>query len=212
MGTDVVVVVEVVVVAGSVVVVVPGATVVVVDELVEEEVDGGIVVVLVVADVVLGIDVDDAGVDVAVEVVVVEAETVVVVVGGAAGMIVAAMVDEPVTDTRRTWITPAMMSDGEPVTTREAFGASIPEFARTSFAEPSIVMSALLPGTNLMAGVAGVLPLSVSCDEPVTTSRPPVSLLHARVSFAAVPHASTSDESVPVTLDELVTLRFPASQ
>jgi hypothetical protein len=88
----------------------------------------------------------------------------------------------------------------------------MPELARTSFEEPSIVMSALLPGTNLIAGVAGVLPLIVSCDEPVTTRRPPVSLLHARVSFAAVPHASTSDESVPVTFEELVTLRFPPSQ
>ena len=197
------------VVVVDVVLIVPGETVVVVEEVVDVEVDDAIVVALVVVGAALVVDVE---VDIVVEVVVVEAAIVVVVVDGTMGRTVAAMVDEPVTETRRAWMTPAVVNDEEPVTTIGVLGASIPEFARTNFEEPSTVMSAVFPGRSLIAGVVGVFPLRVSCDEPVTMSRPPVSLLHARVSFEAVAHASTSVESVPVTFDELVMLRFPASQ
>ena len=197
------------VVVVDVVLIVPGETVVVVEEVVDVEVDDAIVVALVVVGAALVVDVE---VDIVVEVVVVEAAIVVVVVDGTMGRTVAAMVDEPVTETRRAWMTPAVVNDEEPVTTIGVLGASIPEFARTNFEEPSTVMSAVFPGRSLIAGVVGVFPLRVSCDEPVTMSRPPVSLLHARVSFEAVAHASTSVESVPVTFDELVMLKFPASQ
>jgi hypothetical protein len=197
-------VVVVVVVVRSVVVVVPGATVDVVVE--EEEVDVGIVVVVGTTVVVV------VEVEVDVEVVVVDAATVVVVVAGAAGMTVAVMVDEPVIEARRAWITPAVVIDDEPVTTIGVSGASMPEFARANFEEPSTVMSALFPGAKLIEGVAGVLPFNVNCDEPVTTTRPPVSLLHARISFNAVLHARTSRASVPATLDELVTFNEPANQ
>jgi hypothetical protein len=198
------------VVVVDVVVEVPGETVVVVEELVDVEVDDAIVVALVVVGETLVV----AGEVVVVEllIVVVEAATVVVVVAGGVGMTVAVIVEEPVTETRRALKTPAVVTDDEPVTTIGVLGASIPEFARTTFDEPSTVRSAMFPGTKLIAGVVGVLPFNVSCEEPVTTRRPPVSLLHARVSFAAVPHAKTSFASVPVTFDELVTFNDPANQ
>jgi hypothetical protein len=183
---------------------------VVIVEVVEVVVVAAGVVLVVVAGSVVVVEVGNEVVEVVL--VVVDAAAVVVVVAGGAGMTVAVTVDEPVTETRPIWMTPAVLIDDEPVARSEAFGASIPEFARTSFEEPSTVMSAVFPGRSLIAGVVGVFPLRVSCDEPVTMSRPPVSLLHARVSFEAVAHASTRDESVPVTFDELVTLRFPASQ
>ena len=186
------------------------AAVDVVVDVVEVVVVAAGVVLVVVAGSVVVVEVGNAVVEV-VEVVV-DAAAVVVVVAGGAGVTVAVTVDEPVTERRPIWMTPAVLIDDEPVARSEAFGASIPEFARTNFEEPSTVMSAVFPGTSLIAGVAGVSPLSVSCDEPATMSRPPVSLLHARVSFEAVAHASTSVESVPVTFDELVMLRFPASQ
>jgi hypothetical protein len=179
-------VVDVVVVAAGVELVVVGGIVVVVE--------GGCVVAVVLL------------------IVVVEAATVVVVVGGGVGITVTVRVEEPVTEARRAWMTPAVVIDDEPVTTIGVLGASIPEFARTTFEEPSTVRSAMFPGTKLIAGVAGVLPFNVSCEEPVTTRRPPVSLLHARVSFAAVPHAKTSLASVPFTFDELVTFNDPANQ
>ena len=194
--------------AGTVEVVVVVAAVDVVVDVVEVVVVAAGVVLVVVTGSVVVVEVGNE----VVEVVLVDAAAVVVVVDGGAGMTVAVTVDEPVAETRPIWMTPAVLIDDEPVARSEAFGASIPEFARTNFEEPSTVMSAVFPGTSLIAGVAGVFPLSVSCDEPVTTSRPPVSLLHARVSFEAVAHASTSVESGPVTFDELVTLKFPASQ
>jgi hypothetical protein len=200
------------------VVVVPGATVVVVDELVEVGVVAGIVVV-VVEEVTAVVVVTARGVVVDVElgmvevvVVLVDAAAVVVVVAGGAGMTVAVIAEEPVTETRRAWITAAVVINDEPVATIEVFGASIPELAITSFEDPSTVRSALLPRTNLMAGVDDVLPFSVTWDEPATRNFPPVSLLHARKSFVGVPHAKTSVASVPVTFEELVTLREPANQ
>ena len=93
-----------------------------------------------------------------------------------------------------------------------AFGASIPEFVRVSLEDPSTVIPALLPGAKLIAGVVGVLPFNVSCDEPERNSRPPVSLLHARRSFVSVPHAKTKDTFAPVILDEIVALSDPANQ
>jgi hypothetical protein len=186
------------------VVVVPAAMVVVVDELVE--VEAGIVVVLVAVGVLLVVMVEVVGE------VVVDAASVVVVVDGGAGITVEVIAEEPVIETRRAWMTPDVVIDDEPVAMIGVFGASIPELASTSFEDPSTVRSALLPGTNLIAGVVGVLPFRVSCDEPVTRSFPPVSLLHARRSFVAVPHAKTSVASVPVTFEELVTLKEPANQ
>jgi hypothetical protein len=152
-----------------------------------------VVVVVAVAVVVVGIVVVVLGaIDVVGVVVEVEAATVVEVVAGGGDTTAAVTVDDPVTERRRKWITPAVVIDDEPIAMREASGASMPELVRISFEEPSMVRSALLPGAKLIEGVAGVLPFNVNCEEPVTTIRPPVSLLHARVSFAAVPHARTS--------------------
>jgi hypothetical protein len=182
--------------------------VVVVVVAVDEEVTAGVVVVVVAGSVVVVVEPGTAEV----VVVLVDAATVVVVVVGGAGMTVAVIVEEPVTEIRRAWMTAAVVIDDEPVAMIAVFGASIPELASTSFEDPSTVRSALLPGTNLMAGVVGVLPFRVSCDEPVARSFPPVSLLHARRSFVGVPHAKTREASVPVTFEELVTLREPANQ
>jgi hypothetical protein len=205
------------------VVVVPGATVVVVEvdgvlvvvagRVVEVDVDVGTVVVLfgiVVVDVVVVVG---TVVEVVVLVVVVEAATVVVVVvGTGTGMTVMVIAEEPVTDKRLACMTPAVVIDDEPVTTIGVLGESIPEFTKTNFEEPSTVRSAMFPGTKLIAGVAGVSPFNVTWEEPVTSNLPPNPLLHARVSFVAVPHAKTSLASVPDTLDELVTLNDPANQ
>jgi hypothetical protein len=145
-------------------------------------------------------------------VVVVEAATVVVVVAGGAGITVAVRLEDPVSETRLAWMTPAVVIQAEPVARIGAFGASMPELERAIFDDPLIVISALLPGVKLIVGVAGVLPFKVSCDEPVTAKRAPDSLLQARRSIDEVPHANTSDASVPVTLDELVTLNDPPNQ
>jgi hypothetical protein len=172
----------------------------VVELLVEVEVFGLVVVVLVDVDVVVVV----AGL-----VVVVDAATVVGVLGAAMFTVT---LDEPETDVLREYRIALTVSAEEPRTLTVADPASMPDAARVSLDEPSIAMSAMLPGAKVMDGCVGVFPLSASSDDPLIRMRAPTSFEHVRTSLLAVPQVRMRETPVPVTLDEFKSLNPPEIQ
>lgn len=200
------------------VLVVVGATVVVV--VVEDDVevvptgmvelvvvDGNVVLVVeVVVDEVVTVVEDVVPVVVGtVVVVLVVGATVVVVVGGLVGALII-MFDEAATLAVPTSTEPAVDNEDEPLSISAAFGASIPAAETINFDEPSIDNSDVFPWAYRTEGTVTEFPANVSATDPLNTNFPPCSLLQARASPVAVPHANKNRTPLAVTAAEPVTV------